>query len=234
MARIYLVEDNESIREAAAGYLRLQEHEVVEFGGVKDVPDAMRHRAPDLVILDVMLPDGNGFALAKKIRSTSSVPIIFLTARVAESDRITGFELGADDYVVKPFSPKELVLRVEALLRRTGGGGGKAGGAGGSWTLGRSRLTLDTQAHRATLGGEEIALTGAEWKILEHLAANAGVVVSRERLLGESLGYRYEGSERTIDTHMKNLRAKLGAQEWIETVRGYGYRFAGRPSSRDG
>jgi DNA-binding response OmpR family regulator len=114
MARIFLVEDNESIREAVAGYLKLEEHEVIEFGGVADVLEVMRHRAPDLAILDVMLPDGSGFALAKKIRAVSRVPLVFLTAREAESDRITGFELGADDYVVKPFSPKELVLRVQA------------------------------------------------------------------------------------------------------------------------
>jgi len=234
MARIFLIEDNESIREAVAGYLRLDEHEVVEFGGVTNVPDAMRHRAPDLMILDVMLPDGNGFALAKRIRSSSRIPIIFLTAKEAESDRITGFELGADDYVVKPFSPKELVLRVQALLRRSGAAQ-RAGGdeGGGSWALGRARLSLEAATHRATMRGEPLTLTQAEWKILEHLAANAGMVVSRERLLGESLGYQYEGSERTIDTHVKNLRAKLRSPEWIETVRGYGYRFAGRAVAGD-
>jgi DNA-binding response OmpR family regulator len=226
VARIFLVEDNESIREAVAGYLKLQEHEVIEFGGVADVLEVMRHKPPDLAILDVMLPDGSGFALAKKIRAVSKVPFLFLTAREAESDRITGFELGADDYVVKPFSPKELVLRVQALLRRSGPAAAPQG-ANGCWERAKSRLCLDAAGHRAVVNEAEVDLTAAEWKILEHLVLNAGIVVSRERLLGESLGYAYEGSERTIDTHMKNLRAKLGDPGWIETVRGFGYRFSG-------
>jgi len=232
MARIFLVEDNESIREAVAGYLRLEEHEVVEFGGVADVLEVMRHTPPDLAILDVMLPDGSGFALAKKIRAESPVPLVFLTAREAESDRITGFELGADDYVVKPFSPKELVLRVQALLRRAGSAAPR--GADGCWERGASRLCLDAAGHRATVDGAPLELTAAEWKILERLALNAGVVVSRERLLGESLGYAYEGSERTIDTHVKNLRAKLGDPGWVETVRGFGYRFGGTRAAAGG
>jgi len=149
-----------------------------------------------------------------------------VTPREAESDRITKFELGADDFVVKPFSPKELVLRVQALLRRSGTVAAPKG-TDGCWAHGSSRLCLDGAGHRAVVDGSELDLTAAEWKILEHLALNAGMVVSRERLLGESLGYDYEGSERTIDTHVKNLRAKLGDPGWVETVRGFGYRFAG-------
>jgi DNA-binding response OmpR family regulator len=216
-----------------AGYLKLEDHEVVEFAGVADVLEVMRHRPPDLAILDVMLPDGSGFALAKRIRTESKVLLVFLTAREAESDRITGFELGADDYVVKPFSPKELVLRVQALLRRSGAAAAPQG-AGGCWAHGASRLRLDAAGHRAVLDETDLDLTAAEWKILEHLASNAGIVVSRERLLGESLGYAYEGSERTIDTHMKNLRAKLGDPGWVETVRGFGYRFAGARAAAGG
>ncbi len=233
MARIFLVEDNESIREAVAGYLKLEEHEVIEFGGVADVLEVLRHKPPDLAILDVMLPDGSGFALAKRIRADSRVPLMFLTAREAESDRITGFELGADDYVVKPFSPKELVLRVQALLRRSGTTAAPKG-IDGCWEHGTSRLCMDGAGHRAVLDGAELDLTAAEWKILEHLALNTGIVVSREHLLGESLGYAYEGSERTIDTHVKNLRAKLGDPGWVETVRGFGYRFAGTRTAAGG
>lgn len=228
MARIFLVEDNESIREAVAGYLRLDDHEVMEFEGASGVLEALERREPDLLVLDVMLPDGNGFALARRIRARSRAPFVFLTARESESDRITGFELGADDYVVKPFSPKELVLRIEAVLRRAGTAARGAGGPS-SWRLEGSVLRVDPAGHRAELDGREVALTGAEWEILSYLGAHAGAVMSREKILGECLGYASEGSERTVDTHVKNLRGKLGALDWIRTVRGYGYRFSGEP-----
>lgn len=225
------MEDNDSIREAVAGYLRLDEHEVLEFGGVAGVIDAVRHTPPDLAVLDVMLPDGNGFQLAKLIRSESRAALLFLTARESESDRITGFELGADDYVVKPFSPKELVLRVHALLRRIGSA---EKNATKRWSRAGHALVIDEEGHRVLLDSQEIALTAAEWRLLSALATQAGVVVSRDHLLGEALGYTADGSERTVDTHMKNLRAKLGGVEWIETVRGFGYRFAGSSETRRG
>lgn len=229
MARIFVVEDNEALREAVCSYLRLNDHEIVEFPRAGGVLEAVETKPPDLIVLDVMLPDGDGFLLARKIRKTQGLPIIFLTAKASESDRITGFELGADDYVVKPFSPRELSLRVEAVLRRSGSGGAKPGAAM-SWELGKQVLELDEAAHRASVAGNEINLTVAEWKILSYLATHLGVVVGRERLLGESLDYLVaEGSERTVDTHIKNLRAKLGSAGWIETVRGFGYRFSGTP-----
>ncbi|MCK5008151.1 MAG: response regulator transcription factor [Spirochaetales bacterium] len=229
MARIFVVEDNEALREAVCSYLRLNDHEIVEFPRAGGVLEAVETKPPDLIVLDVMLPDGDGFLLARKIRKTQGLPIIFLTAKASESDRITGFELGADDYVVKPFSPRELSLRVEAVLRRSGSGGAKPDAAM-SWVLGKQVLELDEAAHRASVAGNEINLTVAEWKILSYLATHSGVVVGRERLLGESLDYLVaEGSERTVDTHIKNLRAKLGSAGWIETVRGFGYRFSGTP-----
>lgn len=229
MATVFVIEDNEALREAVCSYLRLNDHRIVEFGRIAGVLDALRTKAPDLIILDVMLPDGDGFLLARKIRSSHSVPIIFLTAKSSESDRITGFELGADDYVVKPFSPKELSLRVEAVLRRSGGSATKSV-AVMRWNLNEHTLEVDEEAHRTLLDGRELRLTAAEWKILSYLAAKAGTVVGRERLLGQSLDYLVaEGSERTVDTHIKNLRAKLGDAGWIETVRGFGYRFSGAP-----
>jgi DNA-binding response OmpR family regulator len=227
MARIFVVEDNESLREAVCSYLRLNDHEVVEFSRLGGVLEAIDTKPPDLIVLDVMLPDGDGFLLARTIRKDHSFPIIFLTARATESDRITGFELGADDYVVKPFSPKELSLRVEAVLRRSGERAVRPVRSL-RWALGGRVLQLDEAAHRATVDGGEINLTVAEWKILSYLAGRSGTVVSRERLLGESLDYLVaEGSERTVDTHIKNLRSKLGDPGWIETVRGFGYRFSG-------
>jgi DNA-binding response OmpR family regulator len=227
MARIFVVEDNESLREAVCSYLRLNDHEIVEFPRIGGVLEAIETKPPDLIVLDVMLPDGDGFLLARKIRKSHTVPIIFLTAKATESDRITGFELGADDYVVKPFSPKELSLRVEAVLRRSSGPA-VLSAPPLCWSLGEQVLELDETAHRASVDGAEINLTVAEWKILSYLAARPGTVVSRERLLGESLDYLVaEGSERTVDTHIKNLRSKLGDPGWIETVRGFGYRFSG-------
>lgn len=225
---IYVIEDNPQIREAVVEYLKLKDHEVREFANTKGVLEAVTIRPPDLCILDVLLPDGNGFALAKKLREkTPDVPFIFLTAKDSESDRILGLELGAEDYVVKPFSPRELVLRVEAVLRRTGKRASR-GISAGVWALGASVLRIDEVSHTITVDDREIKLTGAEWKILLYLASQPEVLRSRERILGECLDYVYVGSERTIDTHIKNLRNKLGQDGWIETVRGFGYRFRGK------
>lgn len=226
MAKILFVEDNDSIREAVTSYLKLENHEIYEFNKLHGVTEAVRMKNPDMLILDIMLPDGDGFQLAKKIRSFTDVPILFLTARTSESDRITGFELGGDDYVVKPFSPKELMMRVRSILKRT-----KKGAEDDkkiyTWKHGKNLLTMDSLSHRASIDTFEVILTSAEWKILWLLATNPGIVFSRDRLLGECLDYMAEGSERTIDTHIKNLRVKLRSAGWIETVRGWGYRFAG-------
>jgi len=228
MEKIIVIEDNESIREAVASYLRLDNYEVYEFGRLQGVLEAVKMKNPDLIILDVMLPDGNGFQLAKKIRSISDVPIVFLTAKTSESDRITGFEIGGDDYVVKPFSPKELTLRVKSILKRSSKKEREKKHTG-IWKLGNDVLSMDDLTHRTLVNEIEIALTAAEWKILWTLAGSPGIVFSRDRLLGECLDYMAEGSERTIDTHIKNIRIKLGSAIWIETVRGWGYRFSGKP-----
>lgn len=227
MALIIIVEDNEQIREAAASYLRLEDHEVLEFPKIGGVLDVLNMKNPDLLILDVMLPDGDGFQLAKKVRGRWDIPILFLTAKSSESDRITGFEVGADDYVTKPFSPKELVLRVSAILKRTNK---KEAPATGGWVLGKDNLKIEEQSHRVWINNSEVSLTAAEWKILTYLAQNPGIVISRDRILGECLDYMAEGSERTVDTHVKNIRKKLGDPGWIETVREYGYRFSGERS----
>ncbi|AEJ62449.1 two component transcriptional regulator, winged helix family [Spirochaeta thermophila DSM 6578] len=226
MSRVYLVEDNAAIREAVSLYLRVEGVEVVEFDGVRGVVESMRLQRPDVCIIDVMLPDGDGFSLARRIRERDGkVGIVFLTAREAESDRILGFEVGADDYVVKPFSPRELVLRVKALMRRMGEGG-ERGEAGEVEWEGR-RLRVDGELPMAVVEGREVRLTPAEWRILRLLASSPGRVFTREQILGEALDYLYEGSARTVDTHIKNLRAKLGISDWIETVRGIGYRMMG-------
>ena len=226
MACVIIVEDNSLIRDAVAGYLKLDGYKTLEFGGVSGVLDAVKRETADLAILDVMLPDGSGFALAKEIRASSDIPLIFLTAKDSESDRILGFELGADDYICKPFSAKELVLRVHALLRRSGKTDSGKSTASGEWKSGNSTVIIDEAKHSVSVDGNLAELTSTEWKILLYLASNAGQVVSREQLLSECLNYFFEGSERTIDTHMANLRSKIG-QQWISTVRGFGYRFSG-------
>jgi DNA-binding response OmpR family regulator len=235
MARVFVVEDNEGLREAVISYLELEEHHPVAFSKLAGVEQAATMQQPDLLILDVMLPDGDGFRFARTFRRKFDIPIIFLTARTAESDRITGFELGADDYVVKPFSMKELMLRVKAVLARSAG----AGGGNGSdrshasipgthrWRLAEHTLVLEEAAHRVTVDDALRDLTAAEWRVLSLLAENAGMVLSRERILGSALDYVSDASARTVDTHVKNIRAKLGDAAWIETVRGFGYRFAG-------
>lgn len=226
-----VVEDNETIRNVIVRYLELEDLDVRSFESGAGVSAAVAERPPDLVILDVMLPDADGFQIAKRIRERSDTPFLFLTARGDESDRIVGLELGAEDYVVKPFSPKELVLRVRAILRRTRAANRESEGREAEpdrvlrFSLGTSNLEIDEGAHRVRIDDDEAELTAAEWRILKLLSENADTVVSRERILTDALDYMYAASERTVDTHVKNLRAKLGRADWIQTVRGFGYRF---------
>lgn len=231
---IGLLEDSDHIREALRRYFELEGWTVREFSRLKPLEDLLTSAdsSPDLdlLVMDVMLPDGDGFLLARKVRSRwPSVPFLFLTARTEESDRITGLELGAEDYVVKPFSNREVVLRVKALLRRTGRDLAPDSSAKAtSWTLAGQTLGIYPAEKRVLLQGVAVVLTAAEWSILEYLAGKAPQVLSRLQILEHCLHSMAEGSERTIDTHVKNIRHKVGDQDWIETVRGFGYRFAGR------
>lgn len=229
MAKIFVVEDNDGLRETVQSYLELEDYATQVFPRLAGVAQAVEMQQPDLIILDVMLPDGDGFRFARTLRKSVSTPIIFLTARTAESDRITGFEVGADDYLIKPFSMRELMLRVRAVLARSSHSSAQQSPSGAvqTWQLDGVRLVLEEAAHRAVLGETVVTLTAAEWKILQLLAENEGIVLSRERILGASLDYITDGSARTVDTHIKNIRSKLGDPRWIETVRGFGYRFSG-------
>jgi two-component system, OmpR family, phosphate regulon response regulator PhoB len=178
---------------------------------------------PDLVLLDLMLPDISGRDVCRKLRAnpqTRDVPIVMLTARGEEADRVQGFEVGADDYVTKPFSPRELVLRVKAILRRAGSGPTQE-----RVVLGP--LELDLGAHRAYVGGGEVELTALEFKLLHHLMSRPGRVQTREQLLTDVWGITSSLETRTVDTHVMRLREKLGeARDFVETVRGVGYRMA--------
>jgi two-component system, OmpR family, phosphate regulon response regulator PhoB len=178
---------------------------------------------PDLVLLDLMLPDISGRDVCRRLRAnpqTRDVPIVMLTARGEEADRVQGFEVGADDYVTKPFSPRELVLRVKAILRRAGAGTTQERVALGP-------LELDLGAHRAYVGGDEVELTALEFKLLHHLMSRPGRVQTREQLLSDVWGISSPLETRTVDTHVMRLREKLGeARDFVETVRGVGYRMA--------
>ena len=183
---------------------------------------------PDLLILDLMLPRLDGLELCRRLREDGrfrQLPIIMLTAKAEEADRLKGFEMGADDYVVKPFSFKELVLRARALLRRSRGGPAVSNPSEKT-VLNFGDLTIDHLAHRVTYQGREIALTALEYKLLHYLAAHRGMVLERGQLLEEVWGYQEDTSGRTVDTHMRRLRQKLGpAEAYLETIRGVGYRF---------
>ncbi|MEN8181867.1 MAG: response regulator transcription factor [Myxococcota bacterium] len=198
------------------------------FSGREAVEKLARSR-PDLLILDLMLPDVGGTEICRKVRADPklrTLPVLMLTARSEEVDRVVGFEVGADDYLTKPFSPRELVLRVRALLRRAAGDVDA-----GSQILEQGPLHLDLERHRCRVAGEEVELTAKEFQLLETLMRAPGRVQTRERLLDTVWGTEVTVTSRTIDTHLKRLREKLGvAGELIETVRGIGYRFVERRS----
>jgi DNA-binding response OmpR family regulator len=225
MAYVFIVDDDVTIREDISGYLRLLEHEVSEFSDLTDVKDALNSRKPDILILETTFTDGDGFIFIKEIRQKSEIPVIFISSRNSETDRITGFEVGADDYITKPFSIKELALRISAILKRVGNRMNIKKEK--QWYLEDNTLLTDENAHKAEMNGTQLKLTTAEWKILIYLTSNGGTVVSREQILDRCLEYSFEGYDRTVDTHIKNLRSKLINHRWIETIRGYGYRFAG-------
>lgn len=182
-----------------------------------------RAERPDLIVLDLMLPGLDGKEVCRRVRRDSelkTIPIVMLTAKVEEVDRIIGFEIGADDYITKPFSVRELILRVQAVLRRREPPTSQSG------PLKMGILTIDPDRHQVMVGDRVVELTATEFRLLHHLAGNSGRVQTREVLLDRVWGYSFEGYSRTVDTHVRRLRQKLGeAQALIETVRGVGYRF---------
>ena len=224
MARILIVEDEADLRELVAYNLQAAGHEIVEAATGAEALAQLRRSRPDLVLLDLMLPDIPGTEVCRKLRADpnlAATPVVMVTARGEEIDRVVGFELGADDYVVKPFSVRELVLRIGAILRR-----GTAPEAEEERPVVAGRLTLDRPRHRLTVDGAEITLTALEFKLLSTLLDRRGRVQSRERLLEDVWEMNPDITTRTVDTHIKRLREKLGAAgDYVETVRGVGYRF---------
>lgn len=221
---ILIVEDEPDIARLIDFNVRTAGLKTMLAGDGYEALDLARKVTPDLVILDIMLPGLDGLDVLKAMRKESAlqaVPVIMLTARSEEVDRIVGFELGADDYVVKPFSPRELILRVKAVLGR---GELKPGAPAGR--LESHGVALDLDSHQAALGGEPLELTVTEYKLLAELIRSRGRVLSREQLLQSVWGVHYAGYDRTVDTHVRRLRAKLGqAAGMVETVRGVGYKL---------
>lgn len=221
---ILLVEDEKNIRDAVAAYLERAGYWVTPAADGQEAVDAFSLHQFDLVILDLMLPRLPGEKVCRIIRDTSDVPIIMLTAKGEVEDRIVGLELGADDYLIKPFSPRELVARVRALLRRA-----HIDSEPQREVLDFGGLTIDLNGHKVLVNDEEVDLTASEFKLLTTLSRYPGRVYSRMELVEKVLGYDFEGYERTIDSHVKNLRAKIGDDprnpRWIYTVHGVGYRF---------
>ena len=223
-ATVLLVEDERKLRELVRSYLERAGFAVVSTGSGAEAISVAASAEPDLVILDLGLPDVAGETVARELRDAGSVPILMLTAKAAEEDRIAGLELGADDYVTKPFSPRELVLRVQAILRR----GGPVP-AQGVTSYGGGALIIDEPRREVTVRGAGVDLTPTEWGILLALATVPGRVYSRYELINRVRGYEFEGYERTVDSHVKNLRRKVeedpGAPRIVQTVLGGGYRL---------
>jgi DNA-binding response OmpR family regulator len=229
-ATVLLVEDERKLRELVRSYLERAGFAVLSTESGAEALTLAATASPDLVVLDLGLPDVPGETVARELRAAGSTPILMLTAKTSEEDRIAGLELGADDYVTKPFSPRELVLRVQAILRR----GVPAAGAGTA-SYGEGALVIDEPRRLVMVRGTEVELTPTEWGILVALATVPGRVYSRLELINRVRGYEFEGYERTVDSHVKNLRRKIeqdpASPQIIQTVLGGGYRLG---VARDG
>ena len=219
--KILVVDDESRMRKLVRDFLVKKGYEVLEAADGEEALDLFyKDKSIALIILDVMMPKMNGWEVCKEVRESSKVPIIMLTAKSDESDELMGFDLGVDEYISKPFSPKILVARVEAILRRTN----KLGGA--SEVKKAGAIVLDKTAHEVKIDGKQIDLSFKEFELLDYFLDNQGIALSRERILNSVWNYDYFGDARTIDTHVKKLRSKLGEYgDYIKTVWGMGYKF---------
>jgi two-component system, OmpR family, alkaline phosphatase synthesis response regulator PhoP len=222
--KVLVVDDDVKTVELVRLYLAREGYEVLTGYDGAEALRLARESYPDLIVLDLMLPDIDGLEVCRTLRRESDVPIIMLTARTTDQDKLTGLDLGADDYITKPFSPKELAARVRAVLRRLPGERGPE-------EIKRGELSMNFTTHEAWLAGRPLNLTSVEFKLLGVLAKEPGRVFSRANLIGEALGYDFEGFDRTIDVHILNLRRKLepdpSQPRYIKTIYGVGYKFVG-------
>ncbi len=221
---IYLVEDDNNIRKLITYTLNSNGMETKGFARPSEFWQSMKEKLPRLILLDIMLPEEDGLEILKKIRSTSStqrIPVIMLTAKSAEYDKVIGLDMGADDYIPKPFGMMELISRIKAVLRRTNP-------EQNADVFTHGDLVVSVSRHEVTVNGEPVTLTLKEFELLCTLLKNRGIVLTRDRLLNEIWGYSFDGESRTVDVHVRKLRQKLGtAGECIETVKGVGYKIAG-------
>ena len=217
--KVLVVDDEERMRKLISDFLKIKGYETVEAGDGEEAIDVFfADKEIALIILDVMMPKMDGWEVLKTVREHSKVPVIMLTARTEETDELKGFEYGADEYISKPFSPKILVARVEAILRRSGVNQDEVVRIGG--------IEVDKSAHSVKIDGKEIELSFKEYELLLYFIENKGIALSREKILNNVWNYDYFGDARTIDTHVKKLRAKMGAKgDYIKTVWGMGYKF---------
>lgn len=225
MYKILVVDDEEMIRRLIRKYAEFESYKVDEAENGMKAVEKCRANDYDLIIMDIMMPELDGFSAVREIRKQKNIPVIMLSARGEEYDKISGFELGADDYVVKPFSPKELMLRVNAVLKRSAGGGPDAADKEGDiFTLGK--LKVDFDARLVYIDGNRVDMSPREYDLFFYMVRNRDRALTREKLLSEVWGYDFYGDDRTLDTHIKMLRRSLGEYSGhIVTLRGVGYRF---------
>jgi len=222
MAKILIVDDEAKIREVIREYAQFNKYETDEAEDGMQAVGKCLNNDYDLIIMDIMMPKLDGYSACKEIKKEKNIPIIMLSARGEEYDKLYGFDLGIDDYVVKPFSPKELMARVAAVLARTGNSGENAKQS----VLTSDGLVVNMDSRTVTVDGEKIDCTLKEYEILAYLMQNKNIALSRDRMLQDIWGYDFFGDDRTIDTHIKNLRGRLGQyRDKITTVRGIGYKF---------
>ena len=221
---IYYVEDDTSIRELVLYALKTAEFQVMGFENAASFYKRMKEQQPDLILLDIMLPDEDGVSILKKLKSrpdTENIPVIMMTAKSSEYDKVLGLDSGADDYITKPFGVMELISRVKAVIRRSDRSKGSAGEV-----LKIGELALDEQKHEVYARGQEVSLTFKEFELLSYLMKNRGLVLSRDKILNTIWNYEYEGESRTVDVHIGSLRQKLGTcGDFIKTIRGIGYKI---------
>ncbi|MBR2988618.1 MAG: response regulator transcription factor [Clostridia bacterium] len=218
MAKILIVDDEQKIRMVLREYAEFEGHECVEAEDGMQAVSYARQNEFDIIIMDVMMPKLDGYFAVKEIRKFSSVPIMMLSARVEEYDRLFGFEVGVDDYVVKPFSPKEVMARISAILKRTK--------PESKSTIVSDGLEIDVAGRNVYVDGEKVNMTPKEYELLFYLAKNHGLAITREQLLSNVWGYDFYGDDRTVDTHIKMLRSSLGKyRDKIVTLRGLGYKM---------